>query len=165
MRFTKPCDDNANETEYPLLVSRETEEPLSVVVFRRGDSFYDLKFFAYVDGAFRYIGELRPYPVPNSGVGETKPVKMRLNDLAAIKEVSPPYPDKARRMHLQGEVVLDTIVRRDGTTAIVRVLKGRCILATSAIKAVEQWQFSPAKVAGVPTDVETEIPVTFSMGP
>jgi TonB family protein len=165
LRFTKACDDNADEIEYPLLVSRETEEPLSVVDFGRGASFYPLKFFAYVDGAFRYVGELKPYPVPNGGVAKTKPIKVNPFALAAIKETPPAYPDKARRMHLQGEVVLDTIIRKDGTTAIVRVLKGPCVLAASAIKAVEQWQFSPTKVGGVPTDVETDIPVTFTMGP
>lgn len=83
---------------------------------------------------------------------------------AVIHEVRPDYTDDARRQGIEGEVVLEIVVRRDGTVGDVRVLEGlRGGLDRRAIEAVRQWRFSPARRYGTPVDVIVEVAVEFKL--
>jgi len=165
VRFTKACDSSADEMQYPVLISREIEEPLGIVLFHRDNSYTTLQFFAYIDGAFRYVGNLKPSQISRPGSTGTKQVKSDANVQAAriLKQIPPVYPDEARRQHIEGEVVLHAILTREGTISELRVLKGRCALAGPAINAVRQWQYSPTLLEGNPVEVDTTITVTFAL--
>jgi periplasmic protein TonB len=81
-----------------------------------------------------------------------------------ITEVKPDYTDEARRRGLEGEVVMEIIVRRDGTVGDVRVLKGLGAgLNERAVQAIRQWRFAPARLRGTPVDVVVEASVEFKM--
>jgi TonB family protein len=83
---------------------------------------------------------------------------------SVIHEVRPDYTDDARRQGIEGEVVLEIVVRRDGTVGDVRVLEGlRGGLDRRAIDAVRQWRFSPARRYGSPVDVIVEVAVEFKL--
>jgi TonB family protein len=59
--------------------------------------------------------------------------------------VEPSYSEEARRARHQGTVVLDTIVRSDGTTDVLGVLRGVGFgLDQKAAEALRQWRFDPA---------------------
>ncbi len=75
--------------------------------------------------------------------------------------VDPDYPAAARRASLQGVIVLDVIVARDGTVADVHPLNGPDVLAQSAVDAMRWWRFEPYKVDGKPAVVETTVAVEF----
>jgi TonB family protein len=75
--------------------------------------------------------------------------------------VDPDYPEGARPAHLQGVIVLDVIVGRDGKVAQVRALNGPEILAHAAIEAMRWWRFEPYQVNGNPAMVETTVAVEF----
>jgi protein TonB len=61
-------------------------------------------------------------------------------------------------------VVLEIIVRRDGSVGDVKVLQGLDRgLDQRAIEAVRQWRFSPARRFGTPVDVIVEIAVEFKL--
>ena len=78
-----------------------------------------------------------------------------------MHEVKPDYPDEARR-EIEGEVVLEIVVKRDGTVGDVRVVEGLGGgLNERATAAVKQWRFTPAKRFGTPVDVVVEVSVEF----
>jgi periplasmic protein TonB len=81
-----------------------------------------------------------------------------------IKEVRADYTDEARRANVTGEVVLEIVVRRDGSVGDVRVLRRLGSgLEQRAIEAVRQWRFSPARLKGAPVDVIVEVSVEFKL--
>jgi protein TonB len=81
-----------------------------------------------------------------------------------LKEVRPLYTEEARRQALEGDVVLEIVVRRDGSVGDVRVLQALGSgLEQRAIAAVRQWRFAPATRLGGPVDVLVEVAVGFTL--
>ena len=81
-----------------------------------------------------------------------------------VREVKADYTDDARRRGLTGDVVLEIVVRRDGSVGDVTVLQGLGSgLDQRAVAAVRQWRFDPAKRRGVPVDVIVEVAVEFNL--
>jgi TonB family protein len=81
-----------------------------------------------------------------------------------LKEVKPDYSEEARRRGLEGDVVLEIVVRRDGTVGDVRVLQGLGFgLDERAITAVRRWRFTAAKRRGAPVDVLVEVAMEFRL--
>jgi periplasmic protein TonB len=81
-----------------------------------------------------------------------------------LREVRADYTDEARRAGITGEVLLEIVVRRDGSVGDVRVLRGLNVgLDQRAIQAVRQWRFSPARLKGTPVDVVVEVSVEFRL--
>jgi periplasmic protein TonB len=81
-----------------------------------------------------------------------------------LKEVRADYTDEARRRGLTGEVVMEIVVRRDGSVGDVRILQGLGGgLNDRAVQAVRQWRFAPAQRLGAPVDVIVEVAVEFKL--
>ena len=81
-----------------------------------------------------------------------------------LHEVKAEYTDDARRRGITGDVVLEIVVRRDGSVGDVRILQGRGAgLDQRAVAAVRQWKFSPARRRGEPVDVIVEVAVEFTL--
>lgn len=81
-----------------------------------------------------------------------------------VREVRPIYTDEARRQGIEGDVILEIVVRSDGSVGSIRVrrsLGGG--LDQRAIDAVRQWRFNPAKRNGAPVDVAVEVSVEFKL--
>jgi TonB family protein len=81
-----------------------------------------------------------------------------------LREVKPLYTDEARRQGVEGDVLLEIVVRRDGTVGDVKVLRRLGAgLDQRAVEAVRQWRFSPARRLGAPVDVVVEVAVEFKL--
>jgi TonB family protein len=81
-----------------------------------------------------------------------------------LREVKADYTEDARQRGVSGDVVLEIVVRRDGTVGDVRVLKGLAGgLNDRAVQAVRQWRFAPASRHGAPVDVVVEVAVEFKL--
>jgi len=81
-----------------------------------------------------------------------------------LQEVKADYTEDARRRGLAGDVVLEIVVRRDGSVGDVRVLQGLGGgLNERAMQAVRQWRFAPARRLGAPVDVIVEVAVEFRL--
>ena len=81
-----------------------------------------------------------------------------------LREVRPEYTEEARRRGLEGEVLLEIVVRRDGTVGSLRLVEGLGGgLDQRAVDAVRQWRFSPAMRRGSPVDVMVEVAVEFRL--
>jgi TonB family protein len=75
--------------------------------------------------------------------------------------VDPDYPEAARRENLQGVIVLDVVVGRDGSVLGMRAVNGPEVLAQAAMDALRWWRFEPYRVDGQPVVVETTVAVEF----
>lgn len=81
-----------------------------------------------------------------------------------LREVRPDYTDDARRRGIEGDVVLEIVVRHDGTVGDVKVLQSLAGgLDRRATDAVRQWRFAPARRHGTPVDVIVEVAVEFKL--
>ena len=79
-------------------------------------------------------------------------------------EVKPAYTTAARRQGVEGDVLVEIVVRRDGTVGDVRLIRrlGHG-LDEQAIAAVRQWRFDPARRHGAPVDVIVEVSLQFRL--
>jgi protein TonB len=76
-----------------------------------------------------------------------------------IKKVEPVYPPIARTARMQGTVVVDAVIRQDGTVSDVKVLKSSNPLFEQAcVDAVRQWRFTPGS-----QDVILTVTVNFTL--
>ena len=74
------------------------------------------------------------------------------------------YTEEARQRSISGEVVMEIVVRRDGSVGDVRILRGLGGgLNDRAVQAVRQWRFAPATRLGSPVDVIVEVGVEFRL--
>jgi TonB family protein len=81
-----------------------------------------------------------------------------------LREVKAEYTEDARRRGITGDVLLEIVVRRDGSVGEVHVLQGLGAgLDERAISAVKQWRFDAARRKGVPVDVLVEVAVEFTL--
>ena len=104
------------------------------------------------DGSIAGIGG-GPYR-PGSGI--TPPTLQR--------EVKPVYTEEARRRGVEGDVLMEVVIRSDGSVGAVRVATALGAgLDERALEAVRQWQFFPARRLGTPVDVIVEIAVEFRL--
>jgi periplasmic protein TonB len=72
------------------------------------------------------------------------------------------YPANAKGM--QGTVVLDVLVGRDGTIEDAKFLQGSLAFARTAIDGVKQWKFKPYMMNGRAVSVETHLTISFNPG-
>jgi protein TonB len=78
--------------------------------------------------------------------------------------VQPTYTELARRMRVEGVVVVEAIIDRSGQVTAVRVLEGLSAgLDESAMKAVRQWRFTPAVMNDRPVPVYFRLTVQFDI--
>ena len=72
------------------------------------------------------------------------PVRIGIGQLQLLKRVEPVYPPLMLRAGQTGTVVLDAVIRRDGTVDEVKVLQSLGpLFDQAAIYAVKQWRYSP----------------------
>ena len=81
----------------------------------------------------------------------------------AITKTAPIYPDIAREAGVDGTVMVQALVGKDGKVHDVRVVKSYPMLDAAAITAVKQWVFKPALSNNKPVAVWVAIPVKFSL--
>lgn len=82
-----------------------------------------------------------------------------------VNRVEPAYPEAARRAHIGGVVVLEGLITTSGDVAELRVLKSvDPLLDAAALRAVQQWRYSPATKDGKPVCVYLTITTTFTPG-
>jgi TonB family protein len=84
-------------------------------------------------------------------------------DDQVIHRVHPGYPKQARLKKLQGTVVLQAIVNKQGKVDSLQLISGDPLLAQAAADAVKQWRYKPYSHEGEPTDFQTRVTVDFRL--
>jgi TonB family protein len=77
--------------------------------------------------------------------------------------VKPAYPMLARQMKVQGSVILQALIGRDGVIQNLQVISGPRILASAAEDAVRQWHFRPHIEGKEAVETQAKITVNFTI--
>ncbi len=132
------------------------------------DAYGDDRFPADIGPSF---GPPTDIPMPISGTHPvmpkpptaTKPTFKTSTMLqgSLIRRVEPSYPPLARAARIQGPVVLEAIIGKDGTMQHLQLVSGHPMLVPAALEAVQQWRYRPYILNGEAIEVETQITVNF----
>ena len=129
-----------------------------------------------IDGAIPVIGNQRgnaisallngiPQPVqPLNIAPRSVRLSMGVTEGLLIHRVVPVYPSLARQAGIQGQVLLQATIGRDGTIQNLLAVNGHPMLVPAAIDAVRQWRYRPYLLNDQPVEVETQITVNFTLG-
>jgi TonB family protein len=163
---------NPDATLSPVITNRKVLPPLEVEVVA-GDQHQTVK-----PGDPSIKLDLGPRSPPtsettksagsdNAGGGVTNATaQVRLSPGTAevvSHPVDPNYPMLAKQMKVQGSVVLQALIGKDGNIQDLQVLSGPAILSAAAREAVKQWRFKPYLQAGQPVETEARITVNFTI--
>lgn len=80
-----------------------------------------------------------------------------------ISSPAPAYPTQASGAQVQGEVIIEAVVGRDGEVIETRVVSGPPMLREAALRAVQQWRYRPYEVDGKPAEIATTARVEFKL--
>jgi TonB family protein len=94
--------------------------------------------------------------------------RIRVGGAVAERELikpaaDPVYPPLARAANIQGAVVLEVNISRDGKVENANVVTGHPLLVQAAVNAVRQWEYMPIMLNGVPADVVTTVTLNFTI--
>ena len=103
-----------------------------------------------------------PARVPKPAT-ETLKVSQGVSQGLLVKRVQPIYPPQALQMRVQGAVVLDATIGKDGSIVSVKQVSGEPILARAAVDAVKQWKYKPYYLNGEPVEITTQVTVNFRL--
>jgi protein TonB len=101
--------------------------------------------------------------LPLTNAGERVQMSTDARQSLAAHPARPEYPLLARQMKVQGAVVLDAYIGKDGGIQTLKVVGGPAILADAAREAVKQWRFKPYFQDGQPVETQARITVNFSI--
>jgi periplasmic protein TonB len=104
-----------------------------------------------------------PVAVPKVATPQRVRVSQGVSQGLLVKKVQPTYPPLARQARIQGQVILQAEISKDGSIENLRLISGHPMLAPAAIDAVKQWRYKPYMLNGEPVAVETTVMVNFTL--
>lgn len=114
-------------------------------------------------GVLGSIVQSTPVAVPKVAA----PQKIRVSSGVAqgnlVRQIKPQYPPLARQARIQGTVVLQAIIGKDGSVQNLHVVSGDRMLVEAALEAVKQWRYKPYFLNGEPVEVDTQININFTL--
>ena len=124
----------------------------------------------FLDGFSREAGRavLPPEPSVSTASAEAHVTRIQrggeVQHANLVRQVKPSYPHTAIIMRVQGAVILEAIIDREGRVENLKVLRGHPLLIPAAFEAVQQWRYRPTLLNGQPVEVLTQVTVNFSLG-
>ena len=85
----------------------------------------------------------------------------RIMEPKKIKDVKPVYPAIAQSAGVTGAVVVEATIGIDGKVVDARVVKSVPLLDQAALDAVQQWEYIPTLLNGVPVPVVINVTINF----
>jgi protein TonB len=104
-----------------------------------------------------------PVAVPKVATPQRVRVSQGVTQGLVLHKVQPNYPPLARQARIQGSVVLQAEISKNGDIQNLRLISGHPMLGPAAIDAVKQWKYKPYILNGEPVEVETTITVNFTL--
>jgi len=104
------------------------------------------------------IANLTPPTIQPEG-----PVKIggNVKEPRLVSSVAPAYPIGAIQAGVQGDVVIQTTIDKDGKVVQMHVVSGPAMLRQSALDALRRWKYEPSMLDGQPVAVQMEVTVKF----
>lgn len=104
-----------------------------------------------------------PVAVPKVATPQRVRVSQGVSNGLLIRKVQPAYPPLARQARIQGQVLLQAQISKDGSIENLQLISGHPMLAPAAIEAVKQWRYKPYMLNGEPVAVDTQVVVNFTL--
>jgi protein TonB len=104
-----------------------------------------------------------PVAVPHIATPQRVRVSSGVSTGMLIRKTQPAYPPLARQARIQGVVILQAQISKDGNIENLQLISGHPMLAPAAIEAVKQWKYKPYLLNGEPVEVETQVQVNFTL--
>ncbi|HSY12705.1 MAG TPA: TonB family protein [Verrucomicrobiae bacterium] len=104
-----------------------------------------------------------PTAVPKVATPQRVRVSQGVSQGLLVHKVTPQYPPLAKQARIQGVVVLQALIGKDGSIQNLHVVSGHPMLTNAALEAVKEWKYKPYYLNGEPVEVETTINVNFSL--
>jgi protein TonB len=104
-----------------------------------------------------------PTAVPKVATPQRVRVSQGVSQGLLIHKVQPQYPPLARQARIQGTVVLQALIGKDGNIQNLHVVSGHPMLTNAALEAVKEWKYKPYYLNGELVEVETTINVNFTL--
>jgi outer membrane biosynthesis protein TonB len=98
-----------------------------------------------------------------TGGGDFSPGAWDIEPILIFQPEEPPYPLVAREKMVAGEVILQVLVKLDGSTEVVRVIKSLPYCVEAAKDNAKLWRWKPALKNGKPVEAFGIISVTFDI--
>ena len=105
-----------------------------------------------------------PRPVVRPEVRTPVRVSSEVVSGLLLRKTMPVYPPIATAARIEGTVILQATIARNGTIENLRVASGPVMLQRSAMDAVKNWVYRPYLLNGEPVEVETTVNVVFMLG-
>jgi len=105
-----------------------------------------------------------PHAAPSIAPPRTVVISKGVSEGLLIHKITPVYPNLAKQARIQGQVLLQATIGKDGVIQNLQVISGHPMLVGAAIDAVKQWRYKPYLLNNEPVDVETQITVNFTLG-
>ena len=102
--------------------------------------------------------------VPKVATPKRVRVSQGVSEGLLVHKVTPTYPPLAKSARVQGSVVLQASIGKDGSIQNLKVVSGHPMLSAAALEAVKQWKYKPYFLNGQAVDVDTTITVNFTLG-
>ena len=104
-----------------------------------------------------------PVAVPKIATPQRVRVSSGVSTGLLIRKVPPTYPPLARQARIQGVVILQAQISKEGNIQNLQLISGHPMLAPAAIEAVKQWKYKPYLLNGEPVEVDTQVQVNFTL--
>jgi len=100
-----------------------------------------------------------PPPAPDTPL----PVGGKVQAPKLISSVLPVYPSVAKQAHVEGDVVIDTQIDKNGNVVHMKAVSGPVVLRQAAVDALRRWKYQPSTLDGQPVAVEMLVTVKFRL--
>ena len=154
--------DEEDKTKKPLTITLSIIIHVVLIVVL---IIIPLLFPETLSGSMQQLTSLMAPPPPPPAAKPPQRVRVGGNVQQAnlIRQVKPPYPPLAKQARIQGTVVLEAVISKQGSVENLRVISGHPLLIQAALDAVKQWKYKPTLLNGEPVEVVTTVTVNFNL--
>jgi TonB family protein len=105
-------------------------------------------------------------PAPPAQKDAENKVNVSPNEIVKnlLTKVAPVYPPDAKAARVQGTVVIEATINKEGRIENLRVVSGPEMLRQTSLDAVKGWVYKPYLLNGSPVEVLTKINIIFTLG-
>ncbi len=107
----------------------------------------------------------RPQPPAPAPPGPQPKTATTVIQPRLVFQKEPVYTDMAKRLRIQGDVILKAMITSQGNVTDIEVVRSLPHLDGAAIEAARQWKYEPALRDGVAVPYKMDLKVTFRFTP
>ena len=120
-----------------------------------------------VNQSINVVAKAPPAAPPDMRSGPPRRIRVggNVQQTKLVHQVQPIYPERAQAQGIQGIVLLEAVIWKNGSIGAMRVLNKLADpeLVDAAVEAVKNWRYEPTLLNGQPIEIVTTITVNFRL--